>query len=82
MSSLAPESRVKSKASGGRQPPVFIQEQRHGADAPHSPRTKSRIDWRGWIALCWILFWGTAYLRMAVAPRLTPAIGWLHSMIR
>lgn len=40
-----------------------------------------RIDWRGWIVLAWVVFWGAAYLRMAVAPRLTPAIRWLLSMI-
>jgi hypothetical protein len=40
-----------------------------------------RCDWRGWIALAWILFWGGAYLRMAIAPRASQAIAAILSMM-
>lgn len=32
------------------------------------------IDWRGWIALAWILFWGAVYVQSVVAPRAASAI--------
>jgi hypothetical protein len=49
---------------------------------PNNQTTPARrIDWRGWIALAWILFWGAAYLRTAVAPRLAPVLARILSMI-
>jgi hypothetical protein len=28
-----------------------------------------RVDWRGWIALAWALFWGVSYCGMVVQAR-------------
>jgi hypothetical protein len=36
-------------------------------------------DWRGWIAVAWVLIWGGIYLRTAVLPRLSNAIAWIIS---
>ena len=52
-----------------------------GALPPCSPRmfdrmlkAAARFDWKGWVAVCWVVFWSVAYLRLAIAPRVLPAV--------
>jgi hypothetical protein len=43
-------------------------------------RTDPRIDWRGWIALAWVLFWGWAYVLMVIHARAPQVLGWLERL--
>jgi len=36
-------------------------------------------DWRGWIALLWVLWWGWAYCVMAIEARSPQVLGWLRT---
>ncbi len=45
--------------------------------APH-PRT--RIDWRGWLALAWVLFWGWAYTLMVIQARAPQVLTWFREL--
>jgi hypothetical protein len=29
-------------------------------------RNRREVDWRGWIALAWVVWWGWAYCKMVV----------------
>ena len=55
-------------------PPVS---RRRSADA-FVPRT----DWRGWIALAWVVFWGSAYALMAIQARAPQLLQWLSQLTR
>jgi hypothetical protein len=39
---------------------------------------RSRIDWRGWVALAWALGWGWAYVIMVLQARAPQVLTWLH----
>jgi len=41
---------------------------------------RSRLDWRGWIALLWALWWAWAYCVMAIEARLPQALAWLRTL--
>jgi hypothetical protein len=47
-----------------------------------SPIVVAACDWRGWIAVAWVLIWGGIYLRTAVVPRASKAIAWVISANR
>ena len=34
------------------------------------------VDWRGWIMLAWVAFWGVAYCNMAVRARGQRVLDW------
>jgi hypothetical protein len=41
--------------------------------------TKIRgVDWRGWIALAWVLFWGLSYCGMVVQARGQRIMDWFR----
>jgi hypothetical protein len=40
----------------------------------------ARFDWRGWIALAWVLWWGWAYALMAVRARGPQVVAWIRSL--
>jgi hypothetical protein len=42
-------------------------------------RDRSRPDWRGWIALIWVIVWGWAYAIMAFHARAPQVLAWLRS---
>jgi hypothetical protein len=47
------------------------------ADQPRPLR--SRPDWRGWIALTWVVFWGSAYALTVIHARCPRLLSWfLH----
>jgi hypothetical protein len=39
-------------------------------------------DWRGWIALLWVLWWGWAYGVMAIQARGPLVLAWLRTIWR
>jgi hypothetical protein len=41
---------------------------------------KNRPDWRGWIALAWVLWWAWAYGRMAIQARAPQVLAWIRSL--
>jgi hypothetical protein len=40
-----------------------------------------RWDWRGWIALVWVLVWGWAYAVMAVQARAPQVLAGIRSFL-
>jgi len=38
------------------------------------------LDWRGWIALLWVLWWGWAYCVMAIEARSPQVLAWLKML--
>ncbi len=40
---------------------------------------RSRPDWRGWIALVWVIVWGWAYATMAFQARAPQVLTWLRT---
>ena len=40
--------------------------------------TRSRPDWRGWLALAWVLFWGGAYAFMVIQARSPRVLAWFR----
>jgi hypothetical protein len=52
---------------------------------PKSPGFKlsermMQIDWRGWIALAWALWWGWAYALMVIEARSPLILSWLQQI--
>jgi hypothetical protein len=48
---------------------------------PGSPRfSRTRPDWRGWIALTWVLVWAWAYALMAIEARSPQVLAWFRSL--
>jgi hypothetical protein len=45
-----------------------------------APR-RNRPDWRGWIALAWVLVWGWAYALMAIQARAPQVVSWFRSLM-
>lgn len=43
---------------------------------------RNRPDWRGWIALAWIIFWGWAYALMAIQARSPQVAAWIRTVAR
>jgi hypothetical protein len=39
----------------------------------------SRCDWKGWLALGWVLWWGSAYAVTVLEARAPQALVWLRS---
>jgi hypothetical protein len=39
-----------------------------------------RLDWRGWIVLAWVLWWGWAYGVMAIHARAPQVLAWLRTI--
>ncbi len=39
-----------------------------------------RIDWRGWLALAWALWWGWAYALMVIEARSPQVLSWLRQI--
>ena len=37
---------------------------------------RPRPDWRGWITLAWVIFWGISYCNMAVRARGQRVLDW------
>jgi hypothetical protein len=37
-----------------------------------------RVDWRGWIALAWALFWGFSYCGMVIQARGQRIVDWFR----
>jgi hypothetical protein len=50
----------------------------------NSEQTSQRrqLDWRGWITLAWVLWWGWAYCQMAVAVKGPQVLQWLLTIRR
>jgi hypothetical protein len=67
--------RVQRKA--GQDPRVAC----HPAAVPKDPPSlRTRVDWRGWIALAWVLWWAWSYGLMAVQARSPQVIAWVRSL--
>jgi hypothetical protein len=49
---------------------------RDGFKTPDRPQ----LDWRGWIALAWVVCWGWAYGAMAIEARSPQVMAWLRSL--
>jgi hypothetical protein len=49
---------------------------RLGCQLPDRPR----LDWRGWIALAWVLWWAWKYALMAVQARSPQVMAWVRSL--
>lgn len=47
---------------------------------PAASPTRPRPDWRGWVALAWIVAWGSAYAITAFHARASQAMEWLRHM--
>jgi hypothetical protein len=71
--------------------PLRIDQPSHGreraAESPRQPRSqgvvaRSCVDWRGWIALAWVVFWGWAYALMAIQARSPQIIQWIRTLAR
>jgi hypothetical protein len=41
---------------------------------------RMQIDWRGWIALAWVLWWGWAYALMVFHARSPQILSWLRQI--
>ena len=56
----------------------------HPAVGPGTPQAAaSRTDWRGWLALAWVVLWGSAYAVMAIQARAPQVVQWLrHLMVQ
>jgi hypothetical protein len=39
-------------------------------------RDRPRADWRGWVALAWVVFWGISYCNLAVRARGQRVLDW------
>jgi hypothetical protein len=39
---------------------------------------RCRVDWRGWITLAWVIFWGGVYCNMAVRARGQRVLDWFR----
>jgi CHASE2 domain-containing sensor protein len=46
---------------------------------PERPIPRTRPDWRGWIALAWVLAWGCVYALMAIQARAPQVLAWFQS---
>ena len=46
------------------------------------PRHRPRPDWRGWIALVWVIGWGCAYGTMVLQARAPQVLTWLSAVRR
>jgi hypothetical protein len=44
------------------------------------PPARPGLDWRGWIALAWVLCWGCAYCNMAVKARGPRVVSWFRPL--
>jgi hypothetical protein len=54
-----------------------------GGNRPFDPRSSSsRPDWRGWIALAWVVVWGWAYALMAIQARSPQVLEWIRALSR
>ncbi len=38
------------------------------------------MDWRGWVALAWVLWWGSAYAMMAWHAKAPQVLAWLETL--
>ena len=48
---------------------------------PSLPRfSRAPFDWRGWIALAWVLWWAWAYALMAVQAKGPQVLAWVRSL--
>ena len=43
---------------------------------------RTRPDWRGWVALAWVVFWGWAYALMAIQARSPQVLEWFRTFAR
>jgi hypothetical protein len=41
---------------------------------------RSHFDWRGWIALIWVLWWASAYGVMILQARSPHLLEWLRTL--
>ncbi len=41
---------------------------------------QARWDWRGWIALAWVLWWGWLYSLMVLETKFPQVLAWLRSV--
>jgi hypothetical protein len=48
-------------------------------DSP--PCSPTSTDWRGWIALAWVLGWGFAYSLMVVQARAPQVLAWARALM-
>lgn len=39
-------------------------------------RSPRRVDWRGWIAVAWVVFWGSAYVLTVIQARAPQLLRW------
>jgi hypothetical protein len=44
------------------------------------PVNGQKFDWRGWIALAWVLWWGRAYFSMAIEAKGPQLMVWIHGI--
>jgi len=42
--------------------------------------TQARWDWRGWIALAWVLWWGWLYSLMVLEAKFPQVLAWLRTI--
>ena len=39
---------------------------------------RSQVDWKGWVTLAWVIFWGGVYCSMAVRARGQRVLDWFR----
>jgi hypothetical protein len=49
---------------------------------PLTVAARQGIDWRGWIALTWVMVWGWAYALMAIQARSPQVLEWIRALSR
>jgi hypothetical protein len=54
---------------------------RQSSTARESP-ARPRPDWRGWVAVAWAVFWGSAYLWMVLQARAPGFVAWIRTATR
>ncbi len=42
--------------------------------------SRAQLDWRGWIALIWVLWWAWAYGLMVLQARAPQILAWIRSV--
>lgn len=53
-----------------------------GPDPQNRAKRRASIDWRGWLALAWALWWFEAYVVMAAQARSARVLELVHAIWR
>ena len=57
-----------------------MSEELRGAKPVVAPDPPRGPDWRGWMAVAWVVFWGAAYSLMVIQARAPRILQWLGNL--